>query len=93
MNPDKTRFADGSMAMLQGEAGGPCGCISDPNVSRIFDQTAARYNDRSAFSNNAAMDNNNMLQSMFQAQAQNALEVTPGQYLTELAQLIKMAKT
>ena len=77
----------------QAGPGGPCGCTSDPNVSRIFDQTAARYNDRSAFSNNAAMDNNNMLQSMFQAQAQNSLEQTPGTSLTELAQLIQMAKS
>ena len=72
--------------------GGPCGCTSDPNVSRIFDQTAARYNDRSAFSNNAAMDNNNMLQSMFQAQAQNSLESTPGHSLAELTALIQMVK-
>ncbi len=68
---------------------GPCGCVSDPTVSRIFDQTAARYNDRSAFSNNAAMDNNNMLQSMFQAQAQNSLEQTPSTSLNELTAMIK----
>jgi hypothetical protein len=66
--------------------------VSDPIVSRQFDQTAARYNDRSAFSNNAAMDNNNMLQSMFQAQAQNTLESTPGSNLTDLIAMINAVR-
>lgn len=78
--------------MTESEKGAPCGCVSDPNVSRMFDQTAARYNDRSAFSNNAAMDNNNMLQSMFQAQAQNSLESTPGTSLAELQSLISLVR-
>lgn len=75
------------------DGGGCCGrCPADPNVDRMFDQTAARYNDRSAFSNNAAMDNNNMLQSMFQAQAQNSLEQTPSTDITQLTALIGLVK-
>lgn len=77
---------------MAAEPGSPCGCVSDPNVSRMFDQSAARYNDRAAFSNNAAMDNNNMLQSMFQAQAQNALESTPGTNLTDLVAMINAVR-
>jgi len=78
--------------MADSDKGAPCGCVSDPNVSRMFDQTAARYNDRSAFSNNAAMDNNNMLQSMFQAQAQNSLESTPQHSLVELQSLMALVR-
>lgn len=77
---------------MDAEKHGPCSCVSDPTVSRIFDQSAARYNDRSAFANNAAQDGFNFLFSMFTATAQNNLEHTPGSSLTELAQLIKMAK-
>ena len=51
-----------------------CGTICDPTVTRQFDQTSGRYNDRSAFANNAAQDSFNSMQQMFLATAQNTLE-------------------
>lgn len=59
-----------------------CSCICDPTVARVLDQTSSRYNDRSAYANNNQMDNQTLLLSMFQSQAQNSLEQTP---ITELA--------
>lgn len=54
-----------------------CPCFCDPTVARQFEQTGGRYNDRSAFANNLQQDSVVQMQSMFQAQAQNALEQTP----------------
>ena len=51
-----------------------CPCFCDPSASRIFDQTGARYNDQSAFANNQSQLNFLMMQSQFQATAQNTLE-------------------
>ena len=58
-----------------------CGC--DPGSNRTFEQTASRYNDRSAFANNLQQDSVVQMQSMFQAQAQNALEQTPSTTMME----------
>ena len=54
----------------------PCGCscICDPTVSRQFDQSSGRYNDRSAFANNNQMDAVTQLNSMFTARAQQTLQ-------------------
>jgi len=68
-----------------------CSCICDPTVARGFDQTSMRYNDRSAYANNNQQDNQTLLLSMFQAQAQNNLEQTPGtQLASTLAQFISV---
>ena len=50
-----------------------CSCICDPTVSRQFDQTSGRYNDRSAFANNNQMDAVQQLNSMFTAKSQQTL--------------------
>lgn len=75
-----------------------CGC--DPGANRLFEQSIARYNDRSAFANNLQQDSVIQMQNMFQAQAQNELERTPeskqadmAQWATVLTQLIAAAKT
>lgn len=52
----------------------PCDAICDPTVTRQFDQTSGRYNDRSAFANNASQDGFVSMQMMFLATAQNTLE-------------------
>ena len=64
------------MAKDDGSGGNSCGCscICDSTVARQFDQTSGRYNDRSAFANNAAQDAFNNMNSMFLAEAQNNLE-------------------
>lgn len=54
-----------------------CPCFCDPTVGRQFEQTSGRYNDRSAFASNMQQDANVAMNSMFLAQAQNALEQTP----------------
>lgn len=64
------------------EKKGACGCDS---LCMQFAATSGRYNDRSAFSNNGAMDNANALSQSFQATAQNTLSQTPG---TELASML-----
>ena len=76
-----------------------CPCFCDPTVSRQFEQTSGRYNDRSAFANNLQQDAVVQMQSMFQAQAQNALEQTPNSsavsesnLVANLATLIAAAK-
>ena len=76
-----------------------CPCFCDPTVARQFEQTGGRYNDRSAFANNLQQDSVVQMQSMFQAQAQNALEQTPSTTMMEqqslvagLANLIAAAK-
>jgi len=74
-------MSEGSEAAKGGNACG-CSCICDPTVARGFDQSSMRYNDRSAYANNNQMDNQTLLLSMFQSQAQNSLEQTP---MTELA--------
>lgn len=50
-----------------------CGCPCDPTVSRQFDQSSGRFNDRSAFANNNQMDAVQQLNSMFTAKAQQTL--------------------
>ena len=62
-----------------------CSCICDPTVARVLDQSMARFNDRSGYANNNQMDNQTLLLSMFQSQAQNSLEQTP---LTDLMGII-----
>ena len=76
-----------------------CPCFCDPTVARQFEQTGGRYNDRSAFANNLQQDSVVQMQSMFQAQAQNALEQTPqtsaitdAGLVAHLATLINAAK-
>jgi hypothetical protein len=54
-----------------------CSCICDPTVARVLDQAMAKYADRSAYANNNQQDNQTLLLSMFQTQAQNSLETTP----------------
>jgi hypothetical protein len=61
-----------------------CSCCIEPVTQQTFNQTAARYNDRSAFANNLQQDSVVQMQNMFQAQAQNSLEQTPGTNLTNL---------
>jgi len=61
-----------------------CSCICDPTVARGFDQTSMRYNDRSAYASNNQQDTQVLLLSMFQAQAQNALEQTPANQLPQM---------
>ena len=63
--------------MKDASPGGPCTCIIDAPTARLMDQTCGRYNDRSAFSNNMAMDNQNNMQLQFTATAQNTLEQRP----------------
>lgn len=48
-------------------------CICDPTVTRQFDQTSGRYNDRSAFSNNNQMDTVQQLNAQFTAKANQTL--------------------
>jgi hypothetical protein len=83
--------------MVEGDEGGKacgCTCICDPTVARVLDQTSSRYNDRSAFANNSAQDQFNNMNSMFLAQAQNALEQTPRtQNLGDITQLLSILKT
>ena len=68
-----------------------CGCMCDPTVSRVLEQSAARYNDRSSYANNNQQDNQTLLLSMFQAQAQQALESTPTSNLAnDLAMLMAL---
>ena len=70
-----------------------CSCICDPTVARGFDQSSMRYNDRSAYANNNQMDNQTLLLSMFQSQAQNSLEKTPEtDLIAKLAQLIELSQ-
>ena len=70
-----------------------CSCICDPTVARGFDQSSMRYNDRSAYANNNQMDNQTLLLSMFQSQAQNSLEKTPEtDLIAMLAQLIALSQ-
>jgi hypothetical protein len=89
---DKTRFADGSAAMMQNDEC-RCPCICDGPTARIMDQTGARFNERAAYANTNQMDNQTLLLSMFQAQAQNALEQTPATDLVNLvAQMIALSQ-
>lgn len=70
-----------------------CNCICDPTAARVLDQTMVRYNDRSAYANNNQQDNQTLLLSMFQSQAQNSLEQTPMTELaSSLAQLMSVVK-
>lgn len=52
----------------------PCDGFCDGPTSRLMDQSVGRYNDRSAFSNNMAMDSSVHMHMQFLAQAQNTLE-------------------
>jgi hypothetical protein len=52
----------------------PCDAICDPTVTRQFDQTSGRFNQRAAFADAAAMDGFNLMFMQFQATAQNLLE-------------------
>jgi hypothetical protein len=62
-------------------------------VTQQFEQTAGRYNDRSAFASNAAQDAFNNNSSMFQAQAQNALEQTPqSNLLSGIGQVLALVR-
>jgi hypothetical protein len=73
---------------MAGEGPTICGGCVSQEVSETFRQSAARYNDRSAFANNAAMDGSNMMQMQFMVAAQNTLEQDPGSQLAGmLAQL------
>lgn len=74
---DKTNLIV-DLVMMDKDSGGCTCCPCDATATRTFDQTGARYNDRSAFANNLQQDAVVQMQSMFQAQAQNALEQTPG---------------
>jgi hypothetical protein len=58
----------------------------------MFDQTAARYNDRSSFANNAAQDGFNFLFSMFTSAAQNLLEHTPDDSMMALRNLAEVLR-
>ena len=76
-----------------------CPCFCDPTTARQFEQTSGRFNDRSAFANNLQQDSVVQMQSMFQAQAQNALEQTPqtqgitdAAWVANLVSLISAAK-
>jgi hypothetical protein len=46
-------------------------------VVRQFEQSSGRFNERAAFASAMQMDSNVAMNSMFLAQAQNALEQTP----------------
>lgn len=71
-----------------------CSCICDPTVARVLDQAMGKYADRSAYANNNQQDNQTLLLSMFQSQAQNALEQTPMTELaSSLAQLLQAVKS
>lgn len=71
-----------------------CSCICDPTVARVLDQTSSRFNERSAYAHSNQMDNQTLLLSMFQSQAQNALEKTPqSDYLGLLTQLAGLVQT
>ena len=75
------------------DTGCGCHCICDPTVARGFDQSSMRYNDRSSYANNNQADTQVLLLSMFQAQAQNALEQTPDTNLVSMmAQLIALSQ-
>lgn len=70
-----------------------CPCICDGPTARLLDQSAARYNDRSAYANNNQQDNQTLLLSMFQAQAQNSLEHTPStELIGVLAQMLALTQ-
>lgn len=70
-----------------------CPCFCDPTVARSFEQSASRYNDRSSYANNNQQDNQTLLLSMFQAQAQNSLEQTPTtDLMSMMAQLIALSQ-
>jgi hypothetical protein len=70
-----------------------CSCICDPTVARVLDQTMARFNERASYASTNQMDNQTLLLSMFQSQAQNALEQTPMTELAaSLAQLMSIVK-
>lgn len=73
----------------------PCGCncCIEPVVSMTFNQTASRFNERASYANVNQMDNQTLLLSMFQAQAQNSLEQTPQtELISMLAQLIALSQ-
>ena len=90
---DKTRFADGSAAMMASEPCA-CNCCLSPVVQEGLQQSGMRYNDRSSYANNNQQDNQTLLLSMFQAQSQNALEQTPSTDLVSmLAQLIALSQS
>ena len=94
MNPDKLRFAGTPEHVhFQADDKCHCPCFCDPTVARGFEQSAMRYNDRSSYANNNQQDNQTLLLSMFQAQAQNSLEQTPTTDLVALlAQLIALSQ-
>lgn len=70
-----------------------CPCLCDGPTARMLDQSGARYNDRSAYANNNQQDNQTLLLSMFQAQAQNSLETTPTtDLISMMAQLIALSQ-
>lgn len=52
----------------------PCEDFCDLPTSRIMDQTAMRYNDRSGFANNASQDNFNHMTQIVTAEALNILQ-------------------
>ena len=56
------------------ESGNCTCCPCDATVTRQFDQTSGRFNDRSAFASANAMDTVTQLNSMFTAQAQQTLQ-------------------
>ena len=58
--------------MAKGE---PCTCCPcDPTVARMFEQSAARYNDQSGFASNESQKNFIHMSANFLATAQNTLE-------------------
>jgi len=71
-----------------------CGCVCDPTVARVLDQTSSRYNDRSAFANNNQMDSVTQLNAMFTAQAQQTInkDAQMGLALAILAQRSAMGQ-
>lgn len=52
----------------------PCDAFCDGPTSRLMDQTVGRYNDRSAFSNNNAMDSSVHMHMQFLAHANMTLD-------------------
>ena len=52
-----------------------CTEFCDLPSSRIMDQSAARYNDRSGFANNAAQDGFNHMTQIVTVEALNSLEM------------------